>query len=32
MKDPLNEERIANYMAWEKENAIKQIEPIKRGK
>ncbi len=29
MKDPYNEDLIAAYMAWEKENAIKQINEIK---
>ena len=32
MKDPHNEALIAEYMAWEVANAIKQVEEVKRGK
>jgi N-sulfoglucosamine sulfohydrolase len=30
MKDPYNKELIKKYMAWETENAVRQIEEIKR--
>lgn len=32
MKDPHNEALIAEYMAWEVANAIKQVEEVKHGK
>jgi N-sulfoglucosamine sulfohydrolase len=32
MKDPYNKQLIEKYMAWEKENAIKQIAEIKKNK
>ena len=32
MKDPHNERLIAEYMAWERANAVKQVEEVKRGK
>jgi hypothetical protein len=32
MKDPRNERLIAEYMAWEGENAVEQIDELKRRK
>jgi hypothetical protein len=32
MKEPHNEELIAEYMEWERLNAVKQVEEVKRGK
>jgi N-sulfoglucosamine sulfohydrolase len=32
MEDPHNEKRIAEYMEWERENAVKQIDELKRRK
>lgn len=30
MADPFNKSLIADYMAWEKANAVKQIEEVER--
>ena len=32
MKDPHNEQLISEYMEWERLNAVKQVEEVKRGK
>jgi N-sulfoglucosamine sulfohydrolase len=32
MKDPHNEKLISEYMEWERLNAVKQVEEVKRGK
>jgi N-sulfoglucosamine sulfohydrolase len=32
MKDPYNKKRIAEYMEWERKNAIRQVEEVKQGK
>ena len=32
MKEPHNEELIAEYMEWERLNAVKQVEEVRRGK